>query len=201
VLCAVLLPRLSSAASRATFTGSSRLTSAVSTVSALSIPSRLVRPLSAHTAQAATMREVLVLRRAWIAVLVWFFKLSTRDLSAYERLHPHGGTVVRRSGGSLPWRYMLVLLVLTGFGFKSLPTGFIRHRLRAILIVLRNNCPTSAILDAARLFIPRAGESPTIPGERHVRIPATTSWWEISKRRYDFRFARSLSIEGPTQVR
>jgi len=64
---------------------------------------------------------------AWIAVLGWFFKCQTRDLSARRTATPERvGTVVRRSG--IAWRYMPGLLVLTGFG-KSLPTDLFRQGL------------------------------------------------------------------------
>jgi len=162
VLCAVFVPTAFVSGITGQFYRQFALTIAVSTVISA------FNSLTLSPALSAILLKSHHAKKDWFAagmdrVLGWFFRLFNkgfeRTTNGYTRAV---GGVVRRSGIALA--LYAGLLVLTGFGFKSLPTGFIPPQDSGYLIVFAQ-LPDGASLERSQAIITRAGEiARTIPG-------------------------------------
>ncbi len=109
------------------------------------------------------MRRRIGSHAGWMRVLGWFFRLFNkgfdRTTNGYSRAV--SGTVRR---GGIALLVYAGLLVLTWFGFKTVPTGFIPTQDAGYLIVFAQ-LPDGASLERTQKIIDRAGEiARTIPG-------------------------------------
>jgi hydrophobe/amphiphile efflux-1 (HAE1) family protein len=162
VLCAVFIPTAFVSGITGQFYKQFALTIAVSTVISA------FNSLTLSPALSALLLKPHHAKKDWFAagmdrVLGWFFRLFNksfeRTTNGYTRAV--GGTVRR---GGIAMAVYAGLLVLTGFGFKSLPTGFIPPQDSGYLIVFAQ-LPDGASLERSQKIITRAGEiARTIPG-------------------------------------
>ncbi len=162
VLCAVFVPTAFVSGITGQFYRQFALTIAVSTVISA------FNSLTLSPALSAILLKPHHAKKDWFAagmdrVIGWFFKLFNkgfeRTTNGYTRAV---SSTVRRSGIALA--IYAGLLGLTGFGFKSLPSGFIPPQDSGYLIVFAQ-LPDGASLERSQKIITRAGEiARTIPG-------------------------------------
>ena len=162
VLCAVFIPTAFVSGITGQFYKQFALTIAVSTVISA------FNSLTLSPALSALLLKGHHAKKDWFArgmdaVLGWFFRLFNkgfdRTTNAYTRAV--SGTV-RRAGIAL--LVYAGLLVLTWFGFKAVPTGFIPIQDAGYLIVFAQ-LPDGASLERTQKIIDRAGEiARSIPG-------------------------------------
>ena len=162
VLCAVFIPTAFVSGITGQFYKQFALTIAVSTVISA------FNSLTLSPALSALLLKGHHAKKDWFArgmdaVLGWFFRLFNkgfdRTTNAYTRAV--SGTV-RRAGIAL--LVYAGLLVLTWFGFKAVPTGFIPIQDAGYLVVFAQ-LPDGASLERTQKIIDRAGEiARSIPG-------------------------------------
>ena len=162
VLCAVFIPTAFVSGITGQFYKQFALTIAVSTVISA------FNSLTLSPALSALLLKGHHAKKDWFArgmdaVLGWFFRLFNkgfdRTTNGYSRAV--SGTV-RRAGIAL--LVYAGLLVLTWFGFKAVPTGFIPIQDAGYLVVFAQ-LPDGASLERTQKIIDRAGEiARSIPG-------------------------------------
>jgi hydrophobe/amphiphile efflux-1 (HAE1) family protein len=162
VLCAVFIPTAFVSGITGQFYRQFALTIAVSTVISA------FNSLTLSPALSAILLRGHHAKKDWFAILMdrglgWFFRLFNkgfdRTTNGYTRAV--GGTV-RRGGIALV--LYAGLLVLTWFGFKEVPSGFIPAQDSGYLIVFAQ-LPDGASLERSQKIITRAGEiARSIPG-------------------------------------
>ena len=162
VLCAVFIPTAFVSGITGQFYKQFALTIAVSTVISA------FNSLTLSPALSALLLKGHHAKKDWFArgmdaVLGWFFRLFNkgfdRTTNGYSRAV--SGTVRR---GGIALLVYAGLLVLTWFGFKAVPTGFIPTQDAGYLIVFAQ-LPDGASLERTQKIIDRAGEiARSIPG-------------------------------------
>ena len=162
VLCAVFVPTAFVSGITGQFYRQFALTIAVSTVISA------FNSLTLSPALSAILLKGHHAKKDWFAagmdrVLGWFFRLFNKSFAATTQGYTRavGGTI-RRAGIALT--LYAGLLVLTWFGFKIVPSGFIPTQDTGYVIVFAQ-LPDGASLERSQKIIARAGEiARTIPG-------------------------------------
>jgi multidrug efflux pump len=162
VLCAVFIPTAFVSGITGQFYKQFALTIAVSTViSAFS-------SLTLSPALSALLLKGHHVKKDWFArgvdaALGWFFRLFNKGFDRTTHGYRRAVTGTVRRGGIALTVYA-GLLVLTWFGFKTVPTGFIPTQDAGYLVVFAQ-LPDGASLERTQKIIDRAGEiARSIPG-------------------------------------
>jgi multidrug efflux pump len=162
VLCAVFIPTAFVSGITGQFYRQFALTIAVSTVISA------FNSLTLSPALSALLLKGHHAKKDWFAVgmdrvLGWFFRLFNKGFSHTTSGYTRAvSSTVRRAG--IAMAVYAGLLALTGFGFKSIPTGFIPPQDSGYLVVFAQ-LPDGASLERTQKIITRAGEiARTIPG-------------------------------------
>jgi len=162
VLCAVFVPTAFVSGITGQFYKQFALTIAVSTVISA------FNSLTLSPALSAILLKGHHTRKDWFSLAIdkalgWFFRLFNKTFDYTTKTYTRAvGGVVRRGG--IAMALYAGLLVLTGLGFKNLPTGFIPQQDSGYLIVFAQ-LPDGASLERTQKILTKAGEiARTVPG-------------------------------------
>lgn len=162
VLCAVFIPTAFVSGITGQFYKQFALTIAVSTVISA------FNSLTLSPALSAILLKGHHAKKDWFAMLMdralgWFFRLFNRNFERATNGYTRAVAGAVRRGGIALVIYA-GLLLLTGVGFKTLPTGFIPQQDSGYLVVFAQ-LPDGASLERSQKVITRAGEiARKIPG-------------------------------------